>query len=1077
MRLIFLCAGLSVCAGLGLAQTSGTIHGRVQDASGAVAPDVSVTATEQNTNLTRTVLTDSGGLYVIPELPVGTWEVRFSKTGFAVSTQRNVPLEVNTNVEVNGKLEVAGSSTKVSVTAESTMVQTASTTLVQVVDTRRVEDLPLNGRNVLQLVALTAGAADTNVPVTYQGVNLGGISAANLYLHTVAINGSRGGATNYLMDNADNNEGQTSLARPFPNVDAVQEFSVQSSSFDAQYGRAVGGVVNVVTKSGTNSLHGTAFEFLRNYQMNAANFFSGRDALKRNQFGGTLGGPIKKDRTFFFGSYQGTRIRSATPGAVVTAPDAAMKSGNFSEWLRAGGVGAIHDPAAPASYFPNNVIPASRFDPVSAKLMGLIATSVTPNNQVRFPTPQSLTRDDQILGRVDHSFSDRHRISGRYFMLYYNNPPVMLPTNLLYAADGQVGYSHSAVFNDTYTFSPKWVNNFTFGVATSNPQRITASTANVTLQNLGSAMKNPPDVNMLDIATSGWTGITLGNYGINYSRSYQIADGVGYATGRHNFRFGGDVRIYRSGFKSFFQTDGSVAFTGLLFSDAGKQDAGNAYAEFLLGQMATFRQVSLFHLDAVNNPFSLYAQDDFRVSSRLTINLGLRYDPKPGLGEQNHQITTFNPGQQSTLFPGSPLGLVYWGDKGFQNGVIKGYWKSFAPRVGVAYQVAPKTVIRAAYGIFYDEYFGLMLNHAADAQPFVSDASLVGPLPLSNPYLGTTGVDPVGYTPTKDVVFRPGGTYAVPSPNIRPGYVQNWNFVVEREVQANLLLRGAYVGSKGTDLLATTDANPGIYGPGATAANINQRRSYNNIGSMPLGYSNANSSYNALQVTLQKRYGHGFSVLANYTYSKSIDIGSWGSVEGNQTGPDPLNTHNNRAPSDFDVTQRLVLSGIWELPKLRNANAVLRNVFGGWQSNGIFTTQTGVPLTVLSGANNSLNGVGGDWAFYNGGDWHIAGDRSKQQQIAQWFNTSLFTVDQVGTVGTARRGQLRAPGMWNLDYSLFKNFDVIERMHLQLRGEFFNVLNHANLNSPNVTANSPSFGVISGASAPRILQVAMKLIF
>jgi len=301
--------------------------------------------------------------------------------------------------------------------------------------------------------------------------------------------------------------------------------------------------------------------------------------------------------------------------------------------------------------------------------------------------------------------------------------------------------------------------------------------------------------------------------------------------------------------------------------------------------------------------------------------------------------------------------------------------------------------------------------------------------------------------------------------------------VLEREVLANLLARAAYVGAKGTRLLNTTDSNPGIFGPGATTANLQQRRPYANIGSMPLGYSNGNSSYNALQLTLQKRYSRGFSILGNYTFSKSIDYSSFGSNEGNQTGPDPFNVRNNRGPSDFDVTHRFVASGIWEMPKLSKSNAVIRNVLGGWQSNGIFTVQSGTPLTILSGANNSLNGVGGDFAAYLGGSWHLNGSRSKQQEIAQWFNTSLFTVDQLGTVGTARRGQLRAPGLWNVDYSLFKNFAFTEHMHLQLRGEFFNLFNHANLNAPNVTANSPTFGVIAGASSPRIAQVAVKVIF
>src|SRR6266446_6133082 len=297
----------------GCAQATGTIAGTVRDSSGAVVPGAKITATNEGTNLTRSVEADGAGQYIIPQLPVGAYQVRIDKAGFASFAQNGISLQANTTVQVDAVTQVRAGAEQVTVSSTTSLVQANSSALVQVIDSQRVADLPLNGRNVLQLLSLNAGVSDQNVPVTYQGVNLGGISSANLYLNTVAINGARGSATNYLLDNADNNEDQTSLARPFPNVDAVQEFSVQTSSFDAEYGRGVGGIVNVVTKSGTNGFHGTAFEFLRNYELNAANFFSGRDALKRNQFGFSAGAPViipklynGKDHTFIFGSYQGT---------------------------------------------------------------------------------------------------------------------------------------------------------------------------------------------------------------------------------------------------------------------------------------------------------------------------------------------------------------------------------------------------------------------------------------------------------------------------------------------------------------------------------------------------------------------------------------------------------------------------------------------------------------------------------------------------------------------------------------------------------------------------------------------------
>ena len=1054
-------------------QATGTIGGTVRDASGAMVPEARVTATNTGTNLARIVTTDMAGEYVLPMLPLGSYEVRVEKEGFAPFLQQGIVLQANTQVRANAVLQVRTGAEQVTVSASAALVQTSSSTLVQVVETRRIEDLPLNGRNVLQLLNLNAGVSDRGVATAASGVNLGGTS----YINTVSMNGARGNSSNFLLDNADHNEAQSNLARPFPNVDAVQEFSVQTSSFDAQYGRGVGGVINVVTKSGTNDFHGTLFEFMRNYKMNAANFFAGRDALKRNQFGGTLGGPVQRDRTFFFASYQGTRQRTATPGALRTAPSAAMKDGDFSAWLGAGGAGAIHDPASPNLYFPGNIIPKSRFDPVSSKILGMIPTSTDPSYQIRMGTPGDKVDDNQILARGDHSLSPRQRINARYFYFRYLNPPMVFPDNLLYASDGQRGDSHSISVNHSYTLSEKWLNNLNVSYTTSSPERITASDPEINLEKLGARVKNYPGGTLLSVGVNGWSGVGLGNVGYNFTRSFHIAENAAYATGRHNLRFGGEIRKYQSGFTSLFLTGGSPTFTGQMLSDPGKQNAGNAYAEFMLGVAASWRQLSASYLDAKNRLYSLFVQDDVRLTSKLTVNLGLRYDPKPGVEEGGNRQSTFIPGLQSTAFPDAPLGLLFYGDKEVGDRVIPSDNNNFAPRLGLAYEIQPNTVVRAAYGIFYDEYMGLMYNRTVQGQPWVNDATLRGPVQLSDPYDGGPMVDPVNWSPGKDLVFRDYSTYAVPTRDMRAGYMQNWNLVLERQVAPNLLVRAAYVGSKGTHLLTTMEINPGIYRPGANASNINQRRPYARIGALQVGSSSTNSSYNSLQLTVQKRYSRGFSVLANYTYAKSIDYGSFASLETNQAGPDPFNLRNNRGPSDFDVNHRLVVSGVWEMPKLRNRSPLLRHVLGGWQSNGIFTAETGTPFTITSGADNDYNGVGGDFAEYLGGDWRMPGGRTKEEQLARWFDTSVFEVSRPGTLGSARRNQMRQPGLWNLTYSLFRNFQIVEKARLQLRGEFFNVFNHANLGGANATQNSPNFGRISGTGGPRIVQVAAKVIF
>ena len=1058
-----------------VAQVTGTITGTVLDSSGAAVPEAKVTATSIGTNLSRTTVTDPSGQYVLPMLAVGTYEIRVEKEGFTPFLQKGALVQANSQVAADATLQVKSGTEQVTVSSTANLLQTNSSSMVQVVDQQRVADLPLNGRNVLSLISLDAGVLTRNVP---SSVTQSYVLGKGLYYTPMAMAGARGGAGNFLLDNADNNDAQTAMPRPFPNVDAVEEFSVQTNTFDAQYGRSVGGVVNVVTKSGTNALHGTAFEFLRNFDMNAANLFSGRDRLKRNQFGGGLGGPIRKDRTFVFGSFQGTRISNSTPAATVTAPSAAMVGGDFSAWLASGGVGAIHDPLAGNGYFPNNVIPQNRFDPVSVKLLQMIPTaSSSAAYQLRFGTPAQYTSDNQGVLRVDHSLTDRQHLSFRYFVFHYELPANIMPNNVLYGWQGQLGYSQSLAVNHTYTISSRWLNTLTAAYAFSQPTTVNAQTPDLSLKDLGANVLTVPGTNIVNIGITGWSGISYNGGAATYTRSMHIADSVGYATGRHNLRFGGETRRYKTGATGYYRSGGDVSFTGQLLSDGSKQNAGNAYAEFLLGDATTFQQAGATcptqPCPTEHRYYSVFVQDDIRVTNKLTINAGLRWEPRAGLSNRDDE--TYLPGQQSTLYPNAPAGLIFKGDPGLPNGTIPNSYKNFAPRIGLAYEVAPKTVIRAAYGIFYDDFPSNVMNTVIQGLPWTPQATLQGPLQLSNPYAGGAVLNPVGFTPSSGLVFPNYLAYQVPGRNMRPGYVQSWNAVIERQLRSDLLVRASYVASKGTDLINELQENPGIYAPGATAGNINSRRPIPRIGSLYVFGSMSNSSYQSGQFTVQKRYGRGFSLLANYTWSKSIDDSS--DPTGFTPGPDPWNHGSNRGPADFDITQRLVVSGVWQLPSLTSSPAAIRWTLGGWQANGIFTAETGLPLTIASGVNNALDGESGDFGAYSGGAWQLPGGRARKDQIAQWFNTSAFAVNAIGSIGTARRGQLRAPGDSNLDFSLFKTFPVREKTALQFRSEFFNVANHPNLGPPNTTVTSPSFGRITTALDPRIVQLALKLIF
>jgi hypothetical protein len=1076
-RLLWLLVVLATLSGLLNAQVTGTITGTIRDTTGAVIPDAKVTATNTGTNLARTVATDPAGHYVVPLLAVGSYQVRVEKEGFAPFLQTGVLLQANTQVQVEAVLQVKSATEEVTVSSTPNLLQTNSSALVQVVDQQRVADLPLNGRNVLQLISLDASIMTKNVPSSVtQSYNLG----QGLYYSPIAMAGARGGNGNFLLDNADNNEVQSAMPRPFPNVDAVEEFSIQTNAFDAQYGRGVGGVVNVVTKSGTNAFHGTAFEFLRNFKLNAANFFSGRDVLKRHQFGGGIGGPIRRDRTFFFLSYQGTRISSSTPNVTATAPSAAMKAGDFSAWLAAGGTGAIHDPLSSggAGYFANNLIPVNRFDPASAKMLPLIPTSNNPQYRASFGVPAQTTADNQGVVRVDHSLTNRQRLSFRYFVFRYDRPPYIMPTNILYGWDGQWGYSQALAGNHTFSISPRWLHTVTFSYAFAAPIRQQATEPDVRLSAFGVRMKASPDVNQLVVNISGWSGPSFSSAAFTWSRAMHYAESASYATGRHNVRFGGETRRYKTGAQGFTNAGGTAGFTGQFLSDRGKNNAGNAYAEFLLGVMGSYTQTASYRAGGVKHRYyTLFVQDDIRLTGKLTVNFGLRWDPRAGMRQYGNCDEAWVPGQQSTQFPNAPQGLMFYGDKGIEHGVIPNSYSNFAPRLGLAYNFAPKTVLRSAYGIFYDEFQSILYNQITQQFPWANQTTLVGPLSFSDPFSGGPILDPAAWKPNASAVFPSYSAFFAMTQGMRPGYLQNWNLFLEHQLRSDLLLRVGYVGSKGTHLVNLYEQNAATYGPGASSSNVNARRPLNNprIGSLQLFESGASSTYNALQFTVQKRYAGGFSVLANYTYGKALDDNS--DATGASPGPDPWNHRNNIGPSDYDITHRLVISAVWEMPRLNGSPAPIRWVLGGWQSNAIYTASTGIPLTIRSGTDNNYDGVSGDFGDYRGGAWQLSKDRSKQDQIARWFNISVFGPNTLGTIGSARRGQLRAPGDSNLDYSLFKNFQLTERKRVQFRSEFFNVLNHANLGAPGTTVNSPSFGVISSALDPRILQFALKLIF
>ena len=613
-----------------------------------------------------------------------------------------------------------------------------------------------------------------------------------------------------------------------------------------------------------------------------------------------------------------------------------MKSGDFSEWLLPNGTGRILDPLSNTP-FPNNVIPQSRFDPVAGRILAFLpAAAPGAAYQIRIPTPTLKNTEDQFTGRLDQQINASQRLSARVFQYLKDEPWNYVPEHLYYVVAGQKAHSRNVTLNHTWTFSPKWLNdfNFTNNVTESNsfpPKEL----AQRSLEGFGARVKVIPDLPTMTVAINNWGNLNLGQGYTQVQKNYQFTNMTAFATGGHNFRFGGEFRRYSLDKTAPFNSGGNITFNGQLFSERGRNNAGNSFAEFILGQASAWRQQSAWSELLTSNNVALFLQEDWRATSRLTFNMGLRWDPRFDFDEKlGDKQSTFIPGLKSQRFPNAPLGLQYLGDPSVRDALIQPEWKNLAPRVGLAYQLTPKTVIRSAFGIFYDQFVSIVYNRVGSGEPFVRLVTKNGPVSLSDPYAGGPVLDPQPVNPDSGFVFTPYSTWTLPSRKMPTPYMQNWNVIAERQI-SEVLVRVGYVGSHGTHLLQTDQINPAIYGPGANASNLNQRRPYQPIAALALAQTHAWSKYHSMQLTLQKRWGRGFTVLGNYTWAKSIDRASSTDNTGTN-GPDPFNWNRNIGLSDFDLTHRLVVSGIWARPELKNRSTPVRYVLGGWQNNFIF---------------------------------------------------------------------------------------------------------------------------------------------
>jgi Carboxypeptidase regulatory-like domain/TonB dependent receptor len=1077
------CACLLMAAKARAQDATGAIEGIVTDHTGAVLPGAELTARHLDTGYSRDALSGTDGFFTLPLLPVGRYSVTARASLFATVVRQPIDVTVSQTARIAVRMEVSSLREEITVTGGAQLVDTSSNALGRVITGRELVDLPLNGRNFTQLGLLQTGVAPLTAGVATAG---GSLRQGQAY----AVNGMRPEQNVYLIDGVQNmNRMDGGYALKVP-VDAIAEFRILTQSAPPEYGGTGGASTSVVTRAGANRAQGSVYEFLRNDAFDARNFFSAEvEPLNQHQFGGTAGGPLRTDRAFVFAYYEGFRNKQGVT-TTATVPTAEERRGDFS------GLGVpLLNLAAGGVPIPGNQLPATAINAVARNVVDLYPLgNVSPS--IYRETLVGRNELDQAGARVDIRPSSTGQVFARYsYSGGHNiNPISVRGTDVPgYPTRDDLG-THSVLLSSTHVLSPALANSLRAAwfrhefLFDQRLNRRPPAELGFGFEPANAAGQGPPFFNV-----SGYTPIGGAITGPRNSTqtTFEIQDSVSWTRRGHLIKAGGEVR--RTSI-DMFQAIAPNAF----YVFAGTFPTNNAIANLLLGAPVTFYQgLGDFNRGLRLWNAGLYVQDEWRMTSSFTVNYGLRYERIDPFTEVQDRLNGFLPGVQSVVRPDAPRGLVFPGDPGVGEGIAHGA-HTFMPRVGMAWDPAGDGTwsIRASYGLFYDQFqngAGTSSQVAISAIPWAQLNQFSGAgLNFQNPYQGRA-------VPPPDTFVRPATVFAM-DVGAKPPYAQHWNAGVQRSIGGQYLVEVRYVGAHASRLPRNVEANPAVYGPGATAQNADRRRVYANcpadggtcdFSTIAMLSNITTSNYHAGQASVSRRYAGGLGLNASYWFSKSLDHLSAMNLSGaaakplageNDLAQNPFDLAAEYGPSLFDARHRFVASASWEPRLPQGMPAVWRAVFDGWQVNVIATHNSGTPFTVSDSTNVSMQANSPPISGFAASRPNvIANPNSGPRTVDEWISRSAFArlnpQTQAGEFGDAGRNIARGPGYTNVDASLVRTVAVSGGLRLQFRAEAFNLANHPNFGLPVADLNSANFGRILSAGPPRLLQFGLKAMF